>query len=107
MTTLFRPVGLHELSLVWDSGMRAFPLCLPHQPIFYPVANREYATQIARDWNANDSSFAGYVTKFSVDDSHLAHYEATQGRLGCTRRILDPRRTTISIRWRDPRNGQR
>jgi hypothetical protein len=25
MTTLFRPVGLEELSLIWDSGMRQFP----------------------------------------------------------------------------------
>jgi hypothetical protein len=25
MTTLFRPVGLHELSLIWDSGMQEFP----------------------------------------------------------------------------------
>ena len=75
MTTLFRPVGLHELSLIWDSGMRRFPPRLPHQPIFYPVANSEYATQIARDWNTKDSSFAGYVTKFSVQDSHLAQYK--------------------------------
>jgi hypothetical protein len=50
MTTLFRPVGLHELALIWDSGMREFPPRLPHQPIFYPVAKMEYATQIARDW---------------------------------------------------------
>ena len=75
MTTLFRPVGLNELSLIWDSGMREFPPRLPHQPIFYPVANRDYATQIAKDWNTKESSFAGYVTKFSVQDSHLADYE--------------------------------
>src|ERR1700739_1589284 len=75
MTTLFRPVGLHELALIWDCGMRKFPPRLPHQPIFYPVANRDYATQIARDWNTKDSSFAGYVTKFSVQDSHLVNYE--------------------------------
>lgn len=75
MTTLFRPIGLNELSLIWDLGMREFPPRLPHQPIFYPVANRDYATQIARDWNTKDSSFAGYVTKFSVQDSHLADYE--------------------------------
>lgn len=43
MTTLFRPVGLQELSLIWDSGMREFPPRLPHQPIFYPVATKEYA----------------------------------------------------------------
>jgi len=36
-TTLFRPVGLHELALIWDKGMREYPPRLPHQPIFYPV----------------------------------------------------------------------
>jgi hypothetical protein len=75
MTTLFRPVGLHELALIWDSGMREFPPRLPQQPIFYPVANIGYATQIARDWNTKDSSFAGYVTKFSVSDAYLAKFE--------------------------------
>jgi hypothetical protein len=75
MTTLYRPVGLHELALIWDSGMREFPPRLLQQPIFYPVANMEYATQIARDWNTKDSSFAGYVTTFVVSDSHLGNYE--------------------------------
>jgi hypothetical protein len=74
-TILFRPVGFHELSLIWDSGMREFPPRLPHQPIFYPVANAEYATQIARDWNTKEFSFAGYVTKFSVAEPHLAKFE--------------------------------
>jgi hypothetical protein len=62
-TTLFRPVGLQELALVWDKGMREFPPRLPHQPIFYPVANIEYARTIARDWNTVDekSGFAGFV----------------------------------------------
>ncbi len=75
MTALFRPVGLHELALIWDSGMREFPPRLPHQPIFYPVTNVEYATQIARDWNTKESSFAGYVTQFEVADSYLTKFE--------------------------------
>lgn len=77
MTTLFRPVGLHELALIWDSGMREFPPRLPHQPIFYPVANVEYAAQIARDWNTKDegSGFAGYVTQFAVPEAYLADFE--------------------------------
>jgi hypothetical protein len=76
-TTLFRPVGLYELALIWDSGMREFPPRLPQQPIFYPVANAEYATQIARDWNTKDKSsgFAGYVTRFAVLSSCLAGFE--------------------------------
>jgi hypothetical protein len=76
-TTLYRPVGLAELALIWDSGMREFPPRLPDQPIFYPVANAEYASKIARDWNTRDerSGFAGYVTRFVVNDAYLAGYE--------------------------------
>jgi hypothetical protein len=57
--------------------MREFPPRLPHQPIFYPVANVEYAAQIARDWNTTDegSGFAGYVTQFAVAESYLANFE--------------------------------
>jgi hypothetical protein len=76
-TTLFRPVGLHELALIWESGMREFPPRLPQQLIFYPVANVEYATQIARDWNTKDegSGFAGYVLRFSVPTSYLSPFK--------------------------------
>lgn len=75
-TTLFRPVGLHELALIWDSGMREFPPRLPHQPIFYPVTNAGYALQIARDWNTRDASsgFAGFVTEFAVDSAYIAEF---------------------------------
>jgi hypothetical protein len=55
--------------------MREFPPRLPHLPIFYPVTNVEYATQIARDWNTKDGSLAGYVTEFTVDDSFLSAFE--------------------------------
>ncbi len=74
--TLFRPVGIHELALIFDSGMREFPPRLPHQPIFYPVLNPEYATQIARDWNSRDegSGLAGYVTRFNVTSSYLGKF---------------------------------
>jgi hypothetical protein len=75
MTTLFRPVGLNELSLIWDSGMREFPPRLPHQPIFYPVTNVDYATQMARDWNTKDGSLAGYVTEFEVDEGFISAFE--------------------------------
>jgi hypothetical protein len=64
-TTLYRPVGPKELALIRASGMKAFPPRLPEQPIFYPVLNEEYATQIARDWNVTDSG-AGYVTRFAI-----------------------------------------
>lgn len=43
---LYRPVGIEELALVFDSGMRAFPPRLPEQPIFYPVTNFGYETAL-------------------------------------------------------------
>lgn len=75
--TLFRPVGLYELALIWDSEMREFPPRLPHQPTFYPVTNTEYARQIARDWNTRDekSGFAGFVTSFPVRKDYLSKFE--------------------------------
>jgi hypothetical protein len=72
-TTLFRPVGPQELKLIADSGFREFPPRLPDQPIFYPVLNEEYATQIARDWNV-PASGAGYVTRFEVETAFLTRY---------------------------------
>ena len=71
--TLFRPVGPKELDLIRASGNRAFPPRLPEQPIFYPVLNEQYATQIARDWNVKDSG-AGYVTRFHVGKEFVAKY---------------------------------
>ena len=75
-TLLWRPVGQAELELIEASGWRAFPPRLAHQPIFYPVANEEYAVQIARDWNAKDpaSGYVGYVTRFRVRSDFLARY---------------------------------
>lgn len=75
-TTLYRPVGTQELALIEQSGWTAFPPRLPDQPIFYPVTNEAYATQIARDWNArhNDDK-RGYVTRFAVSDVCLSGYE--------------------------------
>ncbi len=59
-TTLYRPVGPTELSLIRQSGNRAFPARLPDQPIFYPVLNLEYAKQIARDWNVGNRDHQEY-----------------------------------------------
>jgi hypothetical protein len=74
-TILYRPVGVNQLHLIAESGYRAFPPRLPGQPIFYPVLNEEYATQIARDWNAkNSKSRAGYVTRFAVKTSYLSQF---------------------------------
>ena len=40
---------MHELRLVYEAGLKAFPPRLPEQPIFYPVLNFGYAEQIACD----------------------------------------------------------
>ena len=72
--TLYRPVGPEELALIEASGWREFPPRLPEQPIFYPVTNEAYASQIARDWNVKASG-VGYVTRFAVRADFLSRYE--------------------------------
>lgn len=64
------------MDLIAAGGWRAFPPRLPSQPIFYPVLNEAYATQIARDWNTQDaaSGYAGYVTRFQVLAVFLSRY---------------------------------
>ena len=72
---LYRPVGLHELELIYDSGMKTFPARLPQQPIFYPVLQLEYARRIASDWNVKNGQFAGYVTQFKVEEEYISQFE--------------------------------
>ncbi|WP_028066711.1 hypothetical protein [Solirubrobacter soli] len=75
-TTLWRPVGQRELELIAESGWKRFPPRLTGQPIFYPVLNEEYATKIARDWNAKDagSGRVGHVLRFEVEAEYLARF---------------------------------
>lgn len=74
---LYRPVGQKELELIEQSGFTEFPPRLAMQPIFYPVLNEEYATQIARDWNTKDeaSGYVGYVLRFSVRSDYLSKFQ--------------------------------
>ena len=72
--TLYRPVGPKELALIEGSGFKEFPPRLPEQPILYPVLNEEYATQIARDWNATRDG-GGYVTRFEVSAEFVRRYQ--------------------------------
>lgn len=72
---LYRPVGLQELALIYDSDMKTFPARLPQRPIFYPVLQLEYARQTASDWNAKNGQFAGYVTQFKVEDEYIDKFE--------------------------------
>lgn len=65
------------MDLIKESEYKRFPPRLFHQPIFYPVLNREYAIQIARDWNTKDpvSDFVGYVTRFEVRNEYIKDFE--------------------------------
>ena len=75
--TLYRPVGPEEMRLVQESGYCRWPPRLPGQPIFYPVTNQEYATQITKRWNSIDYG-EGYVTKFEVSKSFMDRYPIKQ-----------------------------
>ncbi|MFT3826232.1 MAG: macro domain-containing protein [Chitinophagaceae bacterium] len=75
-TTLYRPVGEKELSLIAESGFKAFPPRLGWQPIFYPVLNQQYAEQIAQEWNTKDefSGYEGHVLAFDIEEAFLQRY---------------------------------
>ncbi|MEQ1955083.1 ADP-ribosylation/crystallin J1 [Mesorhizobium sp. CN2-181] len=73
--TRYRPVGANELKLIADSGWTAFPPRLPEQPIFYPVTNEAYASQIAHDWNTRFGSKEGFVTRFEVDAAYAGKFD--------------------------------
>jgi hypothetical protein len=72
---LYRPVGMSELILIYQSRMRKFPPRLPEQPFFYPVLNFRYAEQISKEWNIKRSPFIGYVTRFEVNEDYAAKFE--------------------------------
>jgi len=74
---LYRPVGKIELDLIVSSEYKKFPPRLPEQPIFYPVLNEKYASEIAARWNTKDknSSFEGHVTRFEIDDKYIEKFE--------------------------------
>ncbi|MDE7417221.1 MAG: hypothetical protein K2N44_13145 [Lachnospiraceae bacterium] len=73
---LYRPVGTKELELIRDSGYTKYPPRLQDQPIFYPVLNEKYATEIASQWNVKyNDDHRGYVTKFEIDDTYFSQFE--------------------------------
>ena len=73
-TKLFRPVNKAELDLIQDSGWKKFPPRLPDQPIFYPVTNQEYASQITTEWNL-PSYKNGFVTEFELSKEYLSKFK--------------------------------
>ncbi|MCL2848239.1 MAG: hypothetical protein FWE13_05820 [Firmicutes bacterium] len=74
---LYRPVGQTEYDLIKESGFKKFPPRLDWQPIFYPVLKKEYACQIASEWNTQDefSGFVGYVLEFEVNDEFIKQFD--------------------------------
>ncbi len=72
---LYRPVGQKERDLIAETGYSAFPPRLPEQPIFYPVLTLEYAAQIAQDWDATTPPYAGYVTRFEIENTYSTKFE--------------------------------
>ncbi|MCP4360521.1 MAG: hypothetical protein GY796_21140 [Chloroflexi bacterium] len=72
--TLYRPTGPKELELIIDSRYKRWPPRLPEQPIFYPVTNEQYATEIASRWNVQASG-SGFVTKFEVQKEFVEQFE--------------------------------
>lgn len=73
-TKLYRPVNRAELNLIQDSGWKKFPPRLPDQPIFYPVTNQEYASQITTEWNLPFYK-NGFVTEFELSNQYLSKFK--------------------------------
>jgi hypothetical protein len=71
---VFRPIGPEERQLLAASGWKRWPPRLPHQPIFYPVTNEQYAQEIASSWNVSESG-RGYVTRFHVRRQFMERYQ--------------------------------
>ncbi|SHE52687.1 ADP-ribosylation/crystallin J1 [Chryseobacterium vrystaatense] len=74
--SLYRPVGEKEMILIAESNYKKFPPRLEWQPIFYPVLNESYASEIAEKWNTRDEAgnYLGFVTKFEVKEEFIDQY---------------------------------
>ena len=73
---MYRPVGTRDLELIITAEYSAYPPRLPEQPIFYPVLNEKYASEIASQWNVKyNDDHRGYVTKFEIDDGYVKQFE--------------------------------
>lgn len=62
--------------LIAESNYKKFPPRLEWQPIFYPVLNESYASEIAEKWNTRDEAgnYLGFVTKFEVKEEFIDQY---------------------------------
>ncbi|SHL33846.1 hypothetical protein SAMN05444360_101199 [Chryseobacterium carnipullorum] len=74
---LYRPVGEKEMILIAENGYKKFPPRLEWQPMFYPVLDESYASEIAEKWNTKDEAgnFLGFVTQFKVLEEAVSQYE--------------------------------
>lgn len=74
--TLYRPVGEKEMILIIENNLKKFPSRLEWQPIFYPVLDENYASEIAEKWNTRDEAgnYLGFVTKFDVLKDEINKY---------------------------------
>lgn len=77
-TRLYRPVGEKEMLLIIENGFKEFPPRLEWQPIFYPVLDEDYASEIAEKWNTRDEfgNYLGFVTQFDVLEEVAIQYPA-------------------------------
>ncbi|MDN3695610.1 ADP-ribosylation/crystallin J1 [Chryseobacterium tructae] len=77
-TRLYRPVGEKEMVLIIENGYQKFPPRLEWQPIFYPVLDEDYASEIAEKWNTRDEfgNYLGFVTRFEVLEEVANQYPA-------------------------------
>jgi hypothetical protein len=67
MTTLYRPVGRHELALIWDLRMREFSPRLPGQPISSAQTFRGFReAQILMEANAGKRASPDWRTLYEA-----------------------------------------
>lgn len=71
---LFRPVNQAELDLIRQANWKSFPPRLAGQPIFYPVLNQEYATEITTQWNVPTFGI-GHVVQFEINDTYISNFK--------------------------------
>ena len=73
---VFRPIGPEELKLLEANGWRRWLARLPHQPIFYPMTNEEYARDRIEVERRGVRTV--YVARFRVRRSFMDRYEIPQ-----------------------------
>lgn len=64
--------------LIIESNYKKFPPRLEWQPIFYPVLDEDYTSEIAEKWNTRDKAgnYLGFVTEFEVLEDEVNQYPA-------------------------------